>query len=186
MARAVAFGKGRTVSVGEAKTPNLVLRCIRETERRESRDEFAQAVVTAGRQLGDHSLACDARLVARWEDGEVGRPRPAYQRALETLTGRPFDELGFRPRLASQALSNDGRGPGRLSPHLDGDGQARATIGFGQPGLAAAPDDELVVRLARAKAVSATEVGIMRQQVDHLRALDRQLALPWSLLSSVR
>ena len=80
---AVEFGKGwAAVATGKAKTPNLVLRYIRETDRRESREEFAAAIVEAGRQLGDHHLACDARLIARWEDGDVGCPRPAYQRAL--------------------------------------------------------------------------------------------------------
>ena len=88
------------MATGKARAPNLVLRYIRETERRESREEFAAAVANAGRQLGDHHLACDARLVARWEDGDVGCPRPAYQRALAALTGRPFGELGFRSRSA--------------------------------------------------------------------------------------
>ena len=63
--------KGWAVTTGKAKTPNLVLRYIRETERRESREEFAAAIVNAGRELGDNHLACDARLVARWEDGDV-------------------------------------------------------------------------------------------------------------------
>jgi hypothetical protein len=45
-----------TVEADKAKTPNLVLRHIREVERRETREEFAAAVVNTGRQLGDHSL----------------------------------------------------------------------------------------------------------------------------------
>lgn len=175
---AVAFQKGWAMATGKAKTPNLLLRYIRQTERHESREEFAEAVVKAGRQLGDHHLACDARLVARWEDGEVGRPRPAYQRALTALTGRPFDELGFQPRHPSDVRSTGQAGPGRLSLHVDGEGHAAATIGFGQPGPASVPDNDLAIRLATAQAVSAAEVTIMRHQVDHIRALDRQLGAP--------
>ena len=84
------------MTADKPKTPNAVLRHLREVQRHESRQEFAASVVKAGRLLGDHTLACDARLVARWEDGDVDRPRPAYQRALAALSGRPFHELGFR------------------------------------------------------------------------------------------
>jgi len=88
----------QAVGTSKAKAPNLVLREIREKQRRESREEFAAAIVKTGRQLGDKQLGCDARQIARWEDGDTDCPRPAYQRALEALTGRPFDQLGFRPR----------------------------------------------------------------------------------------
>jgi len=117
------------VATGKVKTPNPLLRYIREEERRESREEFAAAVVIVGRQLGDNHLACDARLVARWEDGEVGCPRPAYQRALTALTGRPFDQLGFRLRNAIEVPSTDDLTPDRLSLHVDEEGQVWGTIG---------------------------------------------------------
>lgn len=122
------FGRHLLAS-GKAKAPNLVLRYIRETERRESRDEFAAAIVDAGRQLGDNHLACDARLVARWEDGDVECPRPAYQRALVALTGRPFDQLGFRARNAIEVPSTADLTSGRLALHVDEEGQVWATIG---------------------------------------------------------
>ena len=121
--------KGLAVATGKARAPNLVLRYIRETERRESREEFAAAIVNAGRELGDNHLACDARLVARWEDGDVECPRPAYQRALTALTGRPFHLLGFRPRNAIELPSTDDLAPGRLSLQVDEEGQVWATIG---------------------------------------------------------
>ena len=117
------------MGVGKAKAPNLVLRYVRETERRESREEFAAAVVSAGRQLGDSHLACDARLVARWEDGDVECPRPAYQRALAALTGRPFAQLGFRQRNAIEVPSPDELTAERLSFHMDEEGQVWATVG---------------------------------------------------------
>ncbi len=77
------------------KTPNSTLRRIRELERRESREEFARAVVAEARKLREQHLACDARLVARWEDGDIASPRPIYQRVLSSLLDRPFEELGF-------------------------------------------------------------------------------------------
>ncbi|MGN9845079.1 hypothetical protein ACTMTI_43845 [Nonomuraea sp. H19] len=110
------------------KTPNHVLRRIREEERRESREEFARALVAIADTIGEHGLACDARLVARWEDGEVGRPRPAYQRALEALTGRSFDQLGFRPRNAIEVPSQDALAPERLSFYADEEGQVWASV----------------------------------------------------------
>jgi hypothetical protein len=77
------------------KQPNPVLRRIREYERHESREEFARAVLSKASELGESGLACDARLVGRWEDGDVSRPRPIYQRVLSVLLNRPFEELGF-------------------------------------------------------------------------------------------
>src|SRR5215472_363036 len=115
------------VAADKAKTPNLVLRHIREVERRESREEFAAAVVSTGRQLGDRSLGCDARLVARWEDGEVECPRPAYQRALVALTGRPFAQLGFQLRNAIELPSPIDLTPERLSFDVDNEGQVWVT-----------------------------------------------------------
>ncbi len=117
------------VATGKAKTPNLVLRYVRETERRESREEFAAALVSIGQDLGDKHLACDARLIARWEDGDVQCPRPAYQRALTALTGRSFDQLGFQTRNAIPVPSTDDLTAGKLSLHVDEEGQVWATIG---------------------------------------------------------
>jgi hypothetical protein len=91
------------VATPKVKTPNEVLRRIREIERRESRQEFAAAVQRAGRQQGDRHLACDAKQVARWDEGHTLCPQPAYQRALSALLGRPFNELGFRLRDSSAA-----------------------------------------------------------------------------------
>ena len=117
------------VAAGNAKKPNLILRYVREAERRESREEFAAAVVNAGRALGEKHLACDARLVAKWEDGDVQCPRPVYQRALAALTGRPFTELGFRQRNAIEVPSPEEFTPERLSLHTDEEGQVWATVG---------------------------------------------------------
>ena len=85
-------------------------------------------MVIAGRQLGNRQLGCDARLVAKWEDGDVACPRPAYQRALEALTGRRFAELGFRQRNAIELPSPSELTPDRLSFHVDEEGRVWATM----------------------------------------------------------
>jgi hypothetical protein len=181
-------GKAGTVAADTIRTPNLALRRIRETERRESRDEFAAAVVAVGRQLGDKHLACDARLIARWEDGEVGCPRPVYQRALEALTGRPFEQLGFRVASAidgpmrealqrsvapvdeeRHAPNQERRAPTRLGHRLTSEVLDLA---------GAAANEELIARLTTARSVSVSEVAIMRQQLENIRQLDRKLGAP--------
>jgi hypothetical protein len=55
-------------------------------------------------------------------------PRPAYQRALEALTGRPFAELGFRQRNAIELPSPSEFTPERLSFHVDEEGRVWATV----------------------------------------------------------
>jgi hypothetical protein len=75
-------------------------------------------------------------------------------------------------------LAADKAGPTRVRLHGDGEGPARTSIGSGQPSPASAPDNELAVRLATARSLSAAEVALMRQQVDHIRVLDRQLGAP--------
>ncbi|MFC8350967.1 hypothetical protein [Streptomyces sp. NPDC057280] len=82
--------------------PNTVFRAVREDEWQMSRHEFAKAVREAGAAVGEH-VGCEARLIAAWEDGEVGCPRPVYQRILTRMTGRSMHELGFR--IAAPPLS---------------------------------------------------------------------------------
>lgn len=86
---------------------NEVLRCYREQVRRESRTEFARAIVAAAQELGEN-VGCDASVIRRWESGQHGCPRPVYQRILRHLTGRTPHELGFlAPRGGGQALRGD-------------------------------------------------------------------------------
>ncbi|MFI2077531.1 hypothetical protein [Streptomyces triculaminicus] len=60
-----------------------------------SRLEFAKAVNDTGAELGEN-VACCARLVAAWEDGDVGCPQMTYRRILTQMTGRTMQDLGFR------------------------------------------------------------------------------------------
>ncbi len=76
--------------------PNRTFRAMRDLEFQMSRVEFAAAVCSAARQLGEN-LGCTARLIAAWEDGDVACPRTAYRRVLTQMTGRSMVELGFQP-----------------------------------------------------------------------------------------
>lgn len=94
---------------------NDVLRSYREQVRRESRDEFARAVLRAGRELGEN-VGCDASVVRRWESGQHGRPRPVYQRILLHLTGRTPAELGFAPPGPTQKTTTYGLDDATVEP----------------------------------------------------------------------
>ncbi|MGW3200140.1 hypothetical protein ACWDBD_37350 [Streptomyces sp. NPDC001118] len=80
--------------------PNTVLRQVREDEFQMSRMEFAAAVRETGKAMGE-PVGCQARLVAAWEDGEVGCPRGVYRRILTRMTGRSMAQLGFRANPVS-------------------------------------------------------------------------------------
>jgi tetratricopeptide (TPR) repeat protein len=79
------------------RVPNIVLRRIRETERQETRSEFADAMARKAEELGE-SISPSERYIARLEDGDVRYPHPAYRRVLTELCGRSSAELGFVSR----------------------------------------------------------------------------------------
>jgi len=89
------------------KAPNLVLRRIREQERHETREEFAEAMTRVAREIGENVLP-DAKYVARLETGDIRYPRPVYRRILAELCGRPFGELGFGPSPGLLASTSEG------------------------------------------------------------------------------
>ncbi|GGY44782.1 helix-turn-helix domain-containing protein [Streptomyces xanthochromogenes] len=76
-----------------AAVPNDVLRAVR-IGLRMSQDDFAKAIRRAGAELGEPNEA-SKRLVQRWEAGTSKTPRGVYARALERVTGRPVEALGF-------------------------------------------------------------------------------------------
>ncbi|MFE0464094.1 multiprotein-bridging factor 1 family protein [Kitasatospora sp. NPDC058965] len=63
-------------------------------EMRLSQQEFADLLERLSRANGE-PVECSVRLVRRWENGEVTRPRPVFQRLLEQATGRTLAQLGF-------------------------------------------------------------------------------------------
>jgi hypothetical protein len=86
------------------KVPNPQLRALREDELQMSRHEFARRVVRVGEAMGE-AVACTARLVAAWEDGEVQLPRAVYRRILTRMTGRTMTQLGFRTSTPAAAAA---------------------------------------------------------------------------------
>jgi len=78
------------------KIPNIQLRAWRDAGHL-TRVEMADALnqTDTGRQA---SLNCDEKRLARWETGEVLWPHAIYRRALQELTGRDAEDLGFVPQ----------------------------------------------------------------------------------------
>lgn len=83
------------------------LRRYRTEIRRESRTVFAAYLQDVAHDLG-LPVMCDARTVARWEDGDVRWPHEPYRRLLETATGCELADLGFVPRGAKRPHIKDG------------------------------------------------------------------------------
>ncbi|QDN64432.1 XRE family transcriptional regulator [Streptomyces sp. S1D4-14] len=71
-----------------ATSPNLALRAVREGLLL-SQEELARALQRAG------ASTASKRLVQRWEHGDIACPQAAHRRALERVTRRSAEELGF-------------------------------------------------------------------------------------------
>ncbi len=95
-------------------TPNATLRAVRMGMLL-SQDDFARALRQAGQRAGAPNDA-NKRLVQRWESGTITSPRPAYARALETVTGLPIDSLGFTVPVPQAHVVEDGHGGHDVSP----------------------------------------------------------------------
>ncbi|MFD4574126.1 helix-turn-helix domain-containing protein [Streptomyces sp. NPDC058417] len=89
-----------------AVVPNDVLRAVR-IGLRLSQDDFAKALRRAGQELGEPNEA-SKRLVQRWESGTSRTPRGVYARALERVTGRPVEALGFSLPVPMAGVRADG------------------------------------------------------------------------------
>jgi len=76
------------------KSPNLVLRRVREQERHETRAEFAEEMARIAREIGE-PVYPDAKYVERLESGDIRCPGPGYRRILTQLCQRQASELGF-------------------------------------------------------------------------------------------
>lgn len=100
-------GRAGANSPGIPRTPNRVLRGIRERERHETREQFAEAMARLARDMGETAYP-DAKYVAKLETGGIGYPRPLYRHILSELCGRPFAELGFASPSRSTIPLSDG------------------------------------------------------------------------------
>ncbi|MDJ1133501.1 helix-turn-helix transcriptional regulator [Streptomyces iconiensis] len=107
-----------TSATAQAYEPNDSLRAVR-LGMRLSQDEMAQAIRRSGVELGEPNDA-SKRLVQRWEAGISRTPRPVYARALERLTGRPVEALGFALAVPMARVRDDGRGGHDLEPGPEG------------------------------------------------------------------
>ncbi|MFC9234535.1 helix-turn-helix domain-containing protein [Streptomyces decoyicus] len=101
-----------------------------------SQDEFAAALRRAGIELGESNKA-SKRLVQRWESGVSRTPRGVYARALERVTGRPVEALGFSLPLPMARVHTDGAGGHDMDAGMEG--VAAAVVG---PQKATQPGEE--------------------------------------------
>lgn len=88
------------------RTPNRVLRGVREHERHETRAEFAEAMARVARETGKQVYP-DAKYVERLESGDISWPHPPYRNVITKVCGRPIGELGF----IAPILSDDSGDP---------------------------------------------------------------------------
>ena len=77
----------------DRRRPNTTLRSVRMALHM-SQTDFAKAVQHAGEALAEPN-GCTKRLVQKWESGEHTVCRPHYRKALERVTRRPYNQLGF-------------------------------------------------------------------------------------------
>ncbi|MFH9074809.1 helix-turn-helix domain-containing protein [Streptomyces alboflavus] len=97
--------------------PNDTLRAVRLSMRM-SQEEFAKALRKAGDHLGEPNDA-SKRLVQRWEGGQSKSPRAAYVRALEHITARRIEDLGFTLSVMAR-VHEDGTGGHDMDPATEG------------------------------------------------------------------
>lgn len=83
------------------RRPAAGLRRYRTEVRHESRVAFAAYLQAVAEELR-LPVSCDARTVARLEDGDVRWPHEPYRRLLEVATGWELADLGFLPREADR------------------------------------------------------------------------------------
>lgn len=81
-------------SAARLRMPNLVLTFLRELSGY-SQQDLADRLTEAAARRGDRHTVCDARMVRRWEAGEVAWPQDRYRALLEDVFARPVSDLGF-------------------------------------------------------------------------------------------
>ena len=109
-------GEARGTVERAPRTPNRVLRAIRESERHESQSEFAEAMAEIAREMGVEVYP-DGQYVQRLESGYITWPHRTYRNILERLCGRSARELGFASSVRSARDSD--RDPGETSSRVN-------------------------------------------------------------------
>jgi len=114
------------VTTGEAsgavqrvqRTPNTVLRGIRENERHETRREFAAEMARLAWEMGVEVYP-DENYVERLESGHITWPHRTYRNILEKLCDRPAYKLGLAPsRFAGNCANDSGEISSRVNVRL--------------------------------------------------------------------
>ncbi|RSN59573.1 hypothetical protein [Actinomadura sp. WAC 06369] len=147
-------------------TPNTQLTAWREANY-PTRAEMTEALNRTPTAL-EHGLLCDEERLRRWERGEVRWPHPPYRKALQELTGRTAEQLGFIPPAKQKARSRSCPRPASAptdagaGPH-DGEELANAAdiSRLTQWVTASDTTDEAIAQLARSTsslAASHTQV----------------------------
>ena len=137
-----------------AHVPNDVLRAVR-IGLRLSQDDLARALRRVGDELGEPNDA-SKRLVQRWESGISRSPRPVYARALERLTGKPVEALGFSLPVPRARVRADSAGGHDLEPGPEGVAEA---VGTPQPTAQAGLENYSGVWLSRYEFYSSGRDG---------------------------
>jgi len=60
-----------------------------------SQQDLADRLTDEAAKRGDTQTVCDARMVRRWENGDVIWPQEKYRVLLEEVFGKPASDLGF-------------------------------------------------------------------------------------------
>jgi len=183
-----------------ARHPNRTLRTIRESERQQSREEFACDLNKRARELGEN-VSCEARLVARWEDGDVRNPRPVYRRILAAEIGRPYEQLGFTktdhgaPRVIEFTTSHQ-NGTSKYS-RLDEVGAEISFVLDPEPARSNLPSVDLLEQTIELRAVEAVDsaplpmidrlsedLSFFRRMFDESRISDHERLMQCGALAS--
>src|SRR5260221_12654051 len=81
--------------MAQQRIPNIRIRSWRDSAHM-TRAEFADAINKSPTGQAE-KLFCDEERVRRWESGEVLWPSAGYRKALQEVTGRTPQDLGFAP-----------------------------------------------------------------------------------------
>lgn len=82
------------LTVPRSRIPNPILPSLR-AQWRYSQQDLADRLTEEAAKQGDNQTVCDARMVRRWENGDVVWPQEKYRILLERVFGKSASELGF-------------------------------------------------------------------------------------------
>ncbi|MCA1702787.1 MAG: hypothetical protein LC808_05755, partial [Actinobacteria bacterium] len=82
------------LTVPRPRIPNPILPSLR-MQRQYSQQDLANRLTEEAAKQGDNQTVCDARMVRRWENGDVIWPQEKYRILLEKVFEKPSSDLGF-------------------------------------------------------------------------------------------